>query len=157
MESSNNLSGYSKLKFTSFLFKIGHLYLRLHLETVTNIRLLLQWKLWCVQCPCKRIVKRKKNKMICLHYIPPDKVIATIVSTFCTNAQRCIPSHAVFVAKQNILWNPIEKDMFTNNNLTRNIASMPLNNFPPIRFLLPKVFWDKTMISFFSVWIFIYW
>ena len=41
--------------------------------------------------------------MICLHYVPPDKVIATIVSTFCTNAQRCIPSHAVFVAKQNIM------------------------------------------------------
>ena len=156
MESSNNLSGYSKLKFTSYLSKIGHLYLRLHLETVTNIRLLLQWKLWCVQCPCKRIVKRKKNKMICLHYVPPDKVIATIVSTFALMHKDAF-YRTLCLSRNKILWNPIEKDMFTNNNLTRNIASMPLNNFPPIRFLLPKVFWDKTMISFFAVWIFIYW
>ena len=77
--------------------------------------------------------------MICLHYVPPDKVIATIVSTFALMHKDAF-YRTLCLSRNKILWNPIEKDMFTNNNLTRNIASMPLNNFPSIRFLLQKVF-----------------
>ena len=133
--SRKNFSGYLKLKFALYLSKIGHPYLQLHLKTVTNICLLLQWKLWCVQCPCKRIVNRKKNKMICLHYVPPDKVIATIVSTFAL-MHRDAFYRTLCLSQNKTLWDPIETDMFTSNNLTRNIASMPLNNFLSIRFLL---------------------
>ena len=133
--SRNNFSGYSKLKFALYLSKIGPLYMRLHLKTVSNICLLLQWKLWCVQCPCKGMVNRKKNKMICLHYVPPDKVIATIVSTFALMHKDAF-YRTLCLSQNKTLWDPIETDMFTNNNLTRNIASMPLNNFLSIMFLL---------------------
>ena len=133
--SRNNFSGYSKLKFALYLSKIGPLYMRLHLKTVSNICLLLQWKLWCVQCPCKGMINRKKNKMICLHYVPPDKVIATIVSTFALMHKDAF-YRTLCLSQNKTLWDPIETDMFTSNNLTRNIASMPLNNFLSIRFLL---------------------